>query len=44
MNPLIEAYITIKAYMDMLDVDIQTAWLYLEEGYNKFMKEQGKDR
>ena len=25
--------------MDMLDVDIQTAWLYLEEGYNKFMKE-----
>ena len=42
-NPLLEAYLTIKAYMEMLDIDIQTAWLYLEEGYNKVMKENNNE-
>lgn len=32
---IIEAYVTIKRYMEMLDLDIQQAWLYLEEAYRK---------
>lgn len=30
-----EAYIVIKNYMEILDLDIQQAWVYLEEAYRK---------
>ena len=43
MNPLIEAYITIKAYMEMLDIGIQQAWEYLEESYRKMEEKELKN-
>lgn len=33
--PLKAVYLTMKRYMEMLDLNIQQAWVYLEEAYKK---------